>query len=71
MTHCAAVGKKPHKVGEPKATYAGKKSAKAAPVINQSKQTASTVRYATPEQVRKAADEVFKVHSELFRKLAQ
>jgi hypothetical protein len=63
------VSKKPRKVREPKAAYATKKPA-AAPAVSQSK-TASGVRYATPEQVKKAADEVFKVHAELFRKLAQ
>jgi len=61
------VSKKPHKVAEPQAPYAAKKPAKATPVPAQT----VGVRYATPEQTRKAAEEVFKVHKELFRKLAQ
>lgn len=61
------MSKKPHKVDEPQAPYAAKKPVKAEPAPAQPGGT----RYATPEQVRKAAEEVFKVHEKLFRKLAQ
>ncbi len=60
------MSKKPRKVEEPQASYAAKKPAKApAPA------TASGVRYASAKQTHKAAEKVFKVHHELFRKLAQ
>ena len=60
------MSKKPHKIEEPKAAYPAKKPAKAAPAAQPGE-----IRYATPEQARKAAAEVFEVHKELFRKLAQ
>lgn len=56
---------KPSKVEEPMAPYATK------PAKARKPGTPDAVRYATPAQVRKAADKVFKVHHELFRKLAQ
>ena len=60
--------KKPRKVEESAAPYTGKKpAAGTAPKAGAPRQ----IRYATPEQVRKAAEKVFKVHHELFRKLAQ
>lgn len=63
--HIPRVSKKPHKVEEPKAAYPAKKPAKVAPAM------AGEIRYATPAQTRKAAAEVFEVHKELFRRLAQ
>ncbi len=65
--HFADVDKKPHKVEEAQAAYPTSKPAKAAPASNQTGGT----HYATPEQVQKASEEVFKVHEKLFRKLAQ
>lgn len=63
------MSKKPHKVEEPKATYAAKKPVKVAvPAPNVQ---ASGVRYMDDAAFKKAADKVFKVHHELFRKLAQ
>ena len=59
------MSKKPHKIEEAKGAYAAKKPAKPAPAAT------GEIRYATPEQARKAAAEVFEVHKELFRKLAQ
>lgn len=63
--HGPGVSKKPHKIEEPKAAYPAKKPAKATAA------QPGEIRYATPEQARKAAAEVFEVHKELFRKLAQ
>ena len=62
------MSKKPPKVQETATPYTAKKPVKAAAPVRQGK---PTIRYATPEQVKKAADEVFRVHEELFRKLAQ
>jgi hypothetical protein len=62
------VSKKPHKIEEPKAAYPAKKPAKGA--VPASKETAGT-RYMDDATFKKAADKVFKVHHELFRKLAQ
>ena len=61
--------KKPAKVGESATPYTAKKPAKrAAPTAK----TGNTgVRYMDDATFRKAADKVFKVHDELFRKLAQ
>ena len=61
------VKKKRTKVEESATPYAAKKPAKAAPAPAQP----GEIRYATPDQVKKAAQEVFEVHKELFRKLAQ
>jgi len=62
------VKKKPAKVEESAAPYAAKKPvAKAAAPQS----TESGVRYMDDATFRKAADKVFKVHHELFRKLAQ
>lgn len=66
--HISRVSKKPHKVEEATASYAAKKPA-AVPVSTSG--SAPTIRYATPEEARQAAEEVFKVHEKLFRKLAQ
>ncbi len=68
LPHRAAVSEKPRKLGEPKATYAAKKPAKAAPAP---KSESSGVRYMDDASFKKASDKVFKVHHELFRKLAQ
>lgn len=65
--HIPCVSKKPHKIEEPKAAYPTKKPAKTTALASQP----GEIRYATPEQARKAAAEVFEVHKELFRKLAQ
>lgn len=66
--HRASVSKKPRKVEEPQAPYAAKKPAKAAPVP---KTAAAGVRLMDDATFKKASDKVFKVHHELFRKLAQ
>ncbi len=63
------MSKKPHKVGEPKATYAAKKPAQAA--VPAPKPESTGVRYMDDATFKKASDKVFKVHDELFRKLAQ
>lgn len=63
------MNKKPHKAEESAAPYAAKKAAKAEPASTSG--STSPIRYATPEQAREAAQEVFKVHEKLFRKLAQ
>lgn len=60
------MSKKPHKVDEPQAPYPAKKPVKAAV-----RAQAPTIRYASPAQAKKAMDKVFRVHSELLRKLAQ
>jgi succinyl-CoA synthetase beta subunit len=67
--HRAAVSKKVHKVEEPPATY-GAKTAKAA-VAAAKPENSGGVRYASPAQARKAAEKVFRVHRELFHRLAQ
>ena len=60
---------KPRKVQEPAGTYTAKKTAaKATPAP---KTGEPHVRYVDDATFRKAADKVFKTHSELFRKLAQ
>jgi hypothetical protein len=62
------VSKKPPKVAESASSYAAKKPAKAklAP-----KPAASGVRYMDDAAFKKASEKVFKVHHDLFRKLAQ
>lgn len=60
------MSKKPRKVGETATPYVAKKSVKVVAPAQPGE-----IRYATPEEVRKAAEEVFRVHEELFRKLAQ
>jgi hypothetical protein len=65
------VSKKPRKVQEGAGAYAAKKQKKAKATASSPKPAEPAIRYATPEQVRDAANEVFKVHAELFRKLAQ
>jgi len=60
--------KKPSKVGEPITPYVAKKAAK--PGVGVSKQENAGVRYMDDATFRKAADKVFKVHADLFRKLA-
>jgi hypothetical protein len=69
----AVVRKKSHKVGEAAAPYTAKKAVKgkARAAAAQGKAPAPNIRYATPAQAQKAAEEVFRVHEELFRKLAQ
>ena len=61
------MSKKPRKVQEAATPYPAKKPAKGTETAAQP----GGIRYATPEQARKAAAEVFEVHKELFRKLAQ
>jgi hypothetical protein len=61
------VNKKSRKVGETQARYAVKKTAK----VDPRSPNAAAVRYASPKRVQHAAKKVFKVHHELFRKLAQ
>lgn len=70
--HIARVSKKPRKIEEAATPYAAKKPvpAMAKPAYSTTS-PAPAIRYASPEQVRKAAEKVFKVHEELFRKLAQ
>jgi len=63
------VKRKPAKVEEPTTPYAAKKRAKGAATA--SKAGGTGVRYMDDATFRKAADKVFKVHHELFRKLAQ
>ena len=67
--HIQPVSKKPHKANEPKAPYAAKKPAKVVPVPGPP--PAAGVRYMDDAEFKKASEKVFKVHSELFRKLAQ
>ncbi|HEY4301285.1 MAG TPA: hypothetical protein VGM73_10450 [Candidatus Didemnitutus sp.] len=61
------MSKKTRKVGEAEARYAVKKTAK----VDPRSPNAAAVRYASPKRVQQAAEKVFKVHHELFRKLAQ
>jgi hypothetical protein len=67
--HGPGVSKKPHKVGEPKTTYAAKKPAKAAApsAANQDGQ----IRYIDPATARKLTKDILDKHHDLFRKLAQ
>ncbi len=65
------VKKKTVIAAEAAAPYTAKKPAKGKAGSAAQAATASPVRYASSAQVKKAADEVFKVHEELFRKLAQ
>jgi hypothetical protein len=70
--HSAGVSKKPqHKIKETAAPYAAKKPVQQPVAPASPADQPPQIRYATPEQARKAAGEVFKVHEELFRKLAQ
>jgi hypothetical protein len=62
------VSKKSSKVREAATPYPAKKPVKAAPA---SKTAASGVRYMDDAAFKKASAKVFKVHNELFRKLAQ
>ncbi len=63
------MSKKPRKVEETQAPYAPAKATKpATPAANAA---ASGVRYMDDASFKKASDKVFKVHNELFRKLAQ
>lgn len=68
--HLPDVSKKPHKVGEAAAPYTAKKAAKAAVPLTSSGNS-SGVRYIDDATFKKASAKVFKVHDELFRKLAQ
>lgn len=61
--------KKPAKVGKSPVPYAAKPAAKVS--IPVPKAEPAGVRYMDDASFRKAADKVFKVHEELFRKLAQ
>ena len=63
------MSKKPHKVEETATPYAAKKAAQ--PAAPATKPETPGVRYATPEQARKAAEKVFRVHKDLFHRLAQ
>lgn len=56
-------------VGEAAAPYAAKKPAKGKAVAKADE--ARPIRYMDDATFRKSADKVFKVHNELFRKLAQ
>jgi hypothetical protein len=60
---------KPRKVQEP----AGTRAVKARPEKATADMVPSPagVRYATPEQVREATEKVFRVHDDLFRRLAE
>lgn len=62
------MSKKPHKVEETQAPYAPAGVAKAAAPAGK---PASDIRYMDNDSFKKAADKVFKVHRELFRKLSQ
>lgn len=64
VTHFHAVNKKPHKVGEPKAAYAGKKPAKGTAVSPQP-------RPLDDAAARRITDKIFTERKELLRKLAQ
>ena len=67
--HPAAVSKKPSKVEETSTPYPAKKPAKrAAPTP---KPEGAGVRYMDEAAFKQASEKVFKVHNELFRKLAQ
>jgi hypothetical protein len=68
-THHAGVNKKSRKVAESASSYAAKKPEKAAAPAP--KGEAPGVRYMDDATFKKASDKVFKVHHELFRKLAQ
>ena len=60
---------KPRKVEEPAGTHAAK-----APAENAGANMISPpagVRYATPEQVRKATEKIFRVHGDVLRRLAE
>jgi len=65
------VSKKSHQVGEAAAPYTAKPTAKVPAATLDATANTSTSRYAKPEDARSAAAKVFKVHEELFRKLAQ
>ncbi|MCM2273359.1 MAG: hypothetical protein NDI75_00985 [Candidatus Didemnitutus sp.] len=60
---------KPHKAEEPRAAYAAKPAKSAAAASKPD--LPGGVRYATPEQVRNATEKVFRVHKDLFHRLAQ
>jgi len=63
---------KPHKVEEPTGVYhVGKPSRARTKKVDQKAGQAPVIRYVDDATFRKAADKVFKVHSELLRKLAQ
>jgi hypothetical protein len=62
---------KPRKLGEPAGTYTAKTPPKPVRAATAQKAGASGVRYTDDATFRKAAEKVFKVHDELFRKLAQ
>jgi hypothetical protein len=67
----AGVKKKALITKEAAAPYAAKKPAKGKAASGAQAAPAAAVRYASSSQVKKAADEVYKVHEALFRKLAQ
>jgi hypothetical protein len=68
-THRCIVSTKPRKAEEPRAAYAAK-PAKSATTASKP-DLPGGVRYATPEQARSAAEKVFRVHKDLFHRLAQ
>jgi hypothetical protein len=67
--HLGSVSKKPHKIGEPKATYAAKKPVKAVPAPK--KDQPQQIRYVDREIARKLTKDILDKHHALFRKLAQ
>lgn len=59
---------KPRKVQEPAGIYTATPKSPARPAAPAAK---AGVRYATPEQVKKAADKIFAERHDLLRRLAQ
>ena len=64
------MSKKPHKAEEAATPYTAKQPVKADALMSKANESRQ-VRYANPEQARKAIEKVFQVHHELFRKLAK
>lgn len=69
MLHPAPVNKKPSKVEESATPYTAKKPVKVAATAP--KTEGAGVRYMDDAAFNRASKKVFKVHKELFRKLAQ
>ena len=63
------MSKKPQKVDDPASSYAANKQVKATAPATKTEN--GGVRYMDDATFKKASDKVFKVHKELFRKLAQ
>lgn len=64
------MSKKPSKVQETATPYSAKKPVKAGPAVTKANPTGQT-RFMDDATFKKASAKVFKVHHELFRKLAQ